>query len=340
MGAAHVRRDRRNARGVAADRRRDALTAVLDLQRSAGNRAVTALLGRAVTVQRLRLSDGTNTKSLTSEQLVKRYMQLSGLSKGKKPSKKPSKPSSTAPQTKPLKKTGKKKPVMKAGKASPAADLRVLRRAMFARLNDQVAIAEMPDETLAQMEKIANAELPYQGKGLQSVDSIYYDKPPDLRPVKGQRLFTAVYLGGAQKVKLHGVRLYAQPCQEPGCPLGGLVYFSRTKPYKEYDPATGKFLTKAPPICHKTPYAVLVKALLNVVTSSEWTRAIQPGAAAWDEVHYQLAWGDLSNLGPGHAACNSRTAATGKRKPTSTEIAKVKQWARKTFINGVPVVQR
>ena len=306
----------------------------LTLQRTAGNAATAALVRGGLPVQRLKLSNGKDTDTYAPDKLVSLYLQLAMGGSGSKA--KLGKPSAKASLAKPMAgKAPKKK-----GSALKPKDLEVLRAAIRKRLNSQRTIAAVDDDTLEAMEEIANAKIAYQGKGLQTVDSTYYDKPPDLRPDKGgAALFQAVYVAPAKKTVVNGTSVLARGCEEPGCPLGGTVHFAPSKPYKEFDPSTGAYLAKAPPICHKTPYAVMVKALLQVVTSSEWTRAIQPGSAAWSDVHYALAWGDAANLGPGHAACNSRTASTGKRQPTAAEVKQVRTWAKQTSVNGVPVVQ-
>jgi len=299
------------------------------LQRAAGNRAVAA----ALSVQRVRLSDGRDIDNMGVAKLIGLYRELAGGRKTTRPRKK------TSGRQKPGKVTTQpKRPALKTTRAArpQADDLQKIAAALRRWLDDDSNIATADDDVMDAVDEIVGGVPAFQGAeggfgehGFAS-DSTYFEKPPSLRPDKGTQLFSSIYLNNPTVVTLPGApALLGQPCQEPGCTLGGQVLFEAAKPWREYDASTGSLLAKAPPVCHKTPYAVLVRALLQVVTSTRWATAVQPGDAGWDDMHYELAWGEPTNLGFGHAACNSRTASQGKRQPTPAEVSAVQAWAQR-----------
>lgn len=226
-------------------------TGLLALQRSIGNRAVTA----ALSVQRVKLSNGVDTDDMRPEQLVGLYLKAKGGSKNKT-SFKAFKSGSGKKHPKPLllKKSHTSAPLT-------ARDLNKIKATLRRLANNQEFIAEADDDVMDAVDEIVGGVPAFTGTeggfgehGFTS-DSTYFEKIPSLRPDKGSALFKEIYLDNAVKTSLPGApELLGLACQEPVCTLGGTVYFEAVKPWREYDVKTNLPLSKAPPVCHKTPY--------------------------------------------------------------------------------------
>jgi hypothetical protein len=147
---------------------------------------------------------------------------------------------------------------------------------------------------------------------------------PDARPPMPGGLFATVY--GAATAHAPGVKRV--PCNETAHSPASDVYFEDGGGERETD-AAGAVLGagRRPPVCHIVPYNHLMRAWLDLMTDGKYT-GVKPGAAGYDAAHQELAWGDVTNLRPGHNHCNSTTAASavGGNYPKSVET-RVRAWA-------------
>ena len=153
----------------------------------------------------------------------------------------------------------------------------------------------------------------------------YLARNPELRPPMPGGLFNTVYAAAAQ----HAIGIKRVPCVETPHAPPDYVYFQSGSGQRETD-ATGAVLGtgKRPPVCHILPYNHLMRAWLDLMSDKKYS-GVRPGAAGYDDAHKELAWGDVTNLRPGHSRCNSSTSrrAVGGNYSQTVET-KVRTWLR------------
>jgi len=193
------------------------------------------------------------------------------------------------------------------------------------RLSTKKRLRDDEDELLE--ETIFSKHKLFRGVTYESVQDAadFLARNPEVRPTMYSTTFDDVY-GGAVK---HKTGISKIQCDETPHSPPDFVYFQSGGGRKETD-ATGTVLGsgKRPPVCHKDPYNHMMRAWLDLMTDKKYT-GVRPGASGYDDAHRELAWGDPSNLQPGHNRCNSKTAhkAVGGNYPKSIET-KVRNWAK------------
>lgn len=157
--------------------------------------------------------------------------------------------------------------------------------------------------------------------------------PPGIhvRPPKPGALWKAVYSGMVCVSKKLDV--WAIDCAER---KDSKVYMIGAA--KKECNAKGKLLGggkgKKPPVCHVIPYNHLMWAWRTIASRHNYGGPpFTPSGAPTDQTaHAELAWGNMKNLQPGHAKCNSTTAsaATGvPSDPGASAIVKyVEGWCK------------